>query len=87
MTTAAPLPANLIHLPLWIVTMPRPLSVVEDICFSCTVPKLGPQFLGGLESDQIIGVYTDETTARTLAAALLESRDKTLAIASEAAAR
>jgi hypothetical protein len=85
--TAATLPANLIHCPLWIVTMPTSVSELADICFSCTVPKLRDQFLGGLDSDQIVGVYANEATAKRLAVSLLESRNQSLGLIREAQGR
>ena len=55
----------------WIVTKPSPASTTEDICFSCTFPRLMLQVRGGLTEDEIVAIYADESEARQAAARLL----------------
>jgi hypothetical protein len=57
--------------PFWVVTKPSPASGMEDICFSCTVEGLMRQARGGLDEDDIVGVYANETEARQAAGRLL----------------
>ena len=55
----------------WVVTKPSPVSTLEDILFPCTFPRLMLQVRGGLNEDEIAGIYADETEARKAAAMLL----------------
>jgi len=55
----------------WVVTRPSPASELADICFACTVEGLMRQARGGLNEDDIVGVYADETEARQAAGRLL----------------
>jgi hypothetical protein len=55
----------------WIVLKPSPVSTLEDICFPCTFSRLMNQVRGGLQEDEIVGIYADETEARQAAARLL----------------
>jgi pantothenate synthetase len=55
----------------WVVTRPSPASGMEDICFSCTVEGLMRQARGGLQEDEIVAIFADETEARRAAGRLL----------------
>lgn len=51
----------------WVVTAPTGQSELIDILFKRTVPGIGLQFKGGLNAEDIIGVFTDEARAREFA--------------------
>ena len=55
----------------YIVTKPSPVSTLEDIFFACTYERLMQQARGGLQEDEIVGIFADETEARQAAARLL----------------
>ena len=55
----------------WVITKPSPASTLEDVCFPCTFGRLMLQTRGGLNEDEIVGVYADEGEARQEAARLL----------------
>ena len=55
----------------WVVTEPSPFSATEDILFPCTFGRLMLRVRGGLQEDEIIGIYADEGEARQTAARLL----------------
>ena len=63
---------NIIYVPFFVVTKPTALSTLADICFECTFQGLKVQFLGGLDPDQIFGVYTYQPEAINAAKALLK---------------
>lgn len=56
---------------LWYVTRPRYHSEVEDVCFSATVQELAMQFKGGLDPNDVLATFTEESEARELAQGLL----------------
>lgn len=45
---------------------------MQDICFQSDVHGLRLQFLGGLKSENIHGIYTDEAEAKQEAEKLLK---------------
>ena len=47
----------------WVVTKPSPVSELADICFPCTFERLMLQARGGLNEDEIVGIYADEAEA------------------------
>jgi hypothetical protein len=55
----------------WLVLKPSPVSQLDDICFACTFERLMNQARGGLQEDEIAGIYANETEARKTAARLL----------------
>ena len=55
----------------WVITRPTEVSGLADICFSCTFGQLMLQTRGGLEADDIIGIFADEAEAMELAKNLL----------------
>ena len=55
----------------FVVTKPSPGSTLEDILFPCTFERLMLQARGGLNADEIVGIFADETEARQTAARLL----------------
>ena len=55
----------------WIVTEPSPFSTMEDICFACTFERLMLQVRGGLNENEIVGIFDDETEAQRATARLL----------------
>ena len=50
----------------WVVTEPSPST--EDMCFACTFEGLMRRVLGGLQEDEIMGFYANESEARKAAA-------------------
>lgn len=56
----------------WIVTKPTKVSTLGDILFKSDVHGLQLQFLGGLKSENIHGIYTDEAEAKQEAEKLLQ---------------
>jgi hypothetical protein len=60
---------------LWIVTIPTSRSILVDICFGVSYLGLYRQFKGGLEPEQIFGMYTDRKEAEDTAKDLLRLRD------------
>ena len=54
----------------WIVTEAHPISTLADICFQTDARGFALQVKGGLEPDEIVGLFTDE--GRALVAARLE---------------
>ncbi len=55
----------------WVVTKPSPVSGLEDILFPCDFERLMLQVRGGLQEDDIVGIYADEDEARLMARELL----------------
>jgi hypothetical protein len=55
----------------WVVTKPSPVSGLEDILFPCTFERLMLQVQGGLQGDEILGIYADEDEARLAGMELL----------------
>jgi hypothetical protein len=55
----------------WVVTRPSEFSTAENTLFPSTFDRLMSQVRGGLNEDDITGIYADETEARRAAAALL----------------
>jgi len=55
----------------WVVTKPSPVSGLQDILFPCSFERLMLQIRGGLQEDEIVGIYADEDEARLTAAELL----------------
>ncbi len=55
----------------FIVTKPSWFSTMEDICFRCSFSRLMSQVRGGLNEDEIVGIYSDQTEAQHAAARLL----------------
>jgi len=59
----------------WIVTRPTQHSVIEDICFKTDWRGLALQFRGGLDGEEVYGLYHHEQPARNVAQSLLDVRD------------
>jgi hypothetical protein len=55
----------------WVVTKPSPASELCDVCFPCTFDRLIRQVRGGLQEDEIVGIYANENEARQAAERLL----------------
>lgn len=55
----------------WIVMKPSPFSTADDILFPCSFERLMSQARGGLNEDEIVGIFADEGEARQAAARLL----------------
>jgi len=55
----------------WVVTRPSPASELADICFACTVDGLMRQAREGLNEDEIVAIFADESEARKEAGRLL----------------
>lgn len=70
----------------WVVTKPtddevheefpwtESKTVLEDICFSTDLLGLMRQFRGGLEAQEIVGIWLDREPAEQVAQHLLEGR-------------
>jgi hypothetical protein len=55
----------------WVVTKPSPVSGLEDILFPCDFGRLMLQIRGGLQEDEIVGIFADEDEARLTGMELL----------------
>ena len=55
----------------WVVLKPSSASELADVCFPCTVGQLLLLGRGGLDEDEITGIYADEAEARQAALRLL----------------
>ena len=61
----------------WIVEKPSTSATIDDICFECKdVAYFANQVKGGLNIEDIKGVFTKEVKAKKLAEKLLAERDK-----------
>lgn len=58
---------------LWIVIYPGPKSTLADILFSANVADLQKQFAGGLDPNDVFGMYDNEKEARENAESLLSA--------------
>ena len=57
----------------WVVTTPTPFSGLGDICFRCDFIQFALQIRGGLNENEIVGVYADQQAATQDAEDLLKS--------------
>ena len=55
----------------WIVTLPTAHSELADCCFQCDFKTFALQVRGGLEADEIVGIYADEELATAAATKLI----------------
>ena len=61
----------------WIVEKPSTSATIDDICFECKdVAYFANQVKGGLNPEDIKGIFTKEPKAKKLAEKLLAERDK-----------
>jgi len=61
----------------WVVEKPSTSAIIDDICFECKdVAYFANQVKGGLNIEDIKGVFTKEVKAKKLAEKLLAERDK-----------
>ena len=61
----------------WVVEMPTLNSTIDDICFECKdVAYFANQVKGGLNPEDIKGIFTKEPKAKKLGEKLLADRDK-----------
>jgi len=61
----------------WVVEKPTTSSTIDDICFECKdVAYFANQVKGGLNVEDIKGIFTKEPKAKKLAEKLLTERDK-----------
>jgi len=61
----------------WIVEKPTTSATIDDICFECKdVAYFANQVKGGLNIEDVKGVFTKEAKAKKLAEKLLAERDK-----------
>ena len=58
----------------WIVTNPTQDSELDDCCFDCSFKKFALQIRGGLEIEEIVGIFADEEDAKATASKLIEER-------------
>ena len=57
----------------WVVTTPTPLSGLGDICFRCDFAQFALQVRGGLNENEIVGIYADQQAAAQEAEHLLKA--------------
>ena len=57
----------------WIVTSPRPESVLDDILFETDIKGLALQFRGGLREEDIHAVFTEKPEASKEAGKVLDA--------------
>jgi hypothetical protein len=57
----------------WVVTTPTPVSGLGDICFQCDFAQFALQVRGGLNENEIVGIYADQQAAVQEAEALLQT--------------
>ena len=57
----------------WVVTLPKPESVLEDILFETDIKGLALQFRGGLREEDIHAVFTDKPEAAKEAGKVLDA--------------
>ena len=57
----------------WVVTTPTPVSDLGDICFQCDFAQFALQVRGGLNENEIVGIYADQQAATQEAEALLHA--------------
>jgi hypothetical protein len=56
----------------WVVTKPKEeLGVLGDICFESNILQMANQFRGGLQENEIFGVYVNQSMAEQVAKELL----------------
>jgi len=55
----------------WVVTTPTPNSELGDICFDSDFRQFALQVRGGLDVDDIVGIYADEQAAKATATKLI----------------
>lgn len=58
----------------WVVIEPTKFSELGGICFECDIAGMMYQFLGGLRSSEIAGIYTTKKEAEKLAKKLLKTK-------------
>ena len=70
------------HTPIWIVTDPTPVSVIEDVLHPCTLPELENIILGAAMrcarqrmSDANLTIYTSAADAEADAQSRMAARD------------
>lgn len=51
----------------WVVTKPTKQSTLIDILFQSDMKRMQNQFLGGLKSSDIIGIFTTKTESEKVA--------------------
>lgn len=56
----------------WVVTKPSRVSGIRDILFLSNIKKMANQYLGGLDKEDIIGIYSNKKEAEVVAKKLLE---------------
>ena len=59
---------------LWIVTRPSRFSTLEDVCFEADFKRLYLQVLGGLNPDDVVGMYADKQSAQDTAKRLIHAQ-------------
>jgi hypothetical protein len=57
----------------WVVTTPTPVSDLGDICFQCDFAQFARQVRGGLNENEIVGIYAEQQAATQEAEALLQA--------------
>lgn len=60
----------------WVVTEPTKNSELADILFESDIKKMHLQYLGGLRTDEIIGIFSTKEEAEIIARAALAELHK-----------
>ncbi len=58
----------------WVVTTPTANSELGDCCFECDFRKFALQVRGGLDVEEIVGIYADEQVATATLMKVLKAR-------------
>ena len=58
----------------WVVTSPTPDSALGDICFECDFARFALQIRGGLNEEQIVGIFANQQSAVMKAESLLQAK-------------
>ena len=57
----------------WVVVRPTPNSEIGDFCFECDFRQFALQVRGGLDVDNVVGIYADQEVATATATKLIEA--------------
>jgi hypothetical protein len=60
----------------WVVTYPTDISELIDICFESNVVNMMYQTKGGLNPEEVVGVFKREREAKDFASELLRDHNK-----------
>jgi hypothetical protein len=67
---------NILNKKFWVVTKASKISTLADICFTTDFEGLHIQYKGGLNHEDIVGIYIDEAEAERKARKILSAFDE-----------